>query len=138
MKSSANSARCGQHPAAPARTTAGGIGDNLPAQFELRQRDDGMYPVIPNGMLMQFDRTLTPRNRDVVLIRSEWGACVREFHSLGGARFEARALNHEFEVFDSETEGLEVLAVLVGVRGRMSDFGDPIARACNVKEAAHG
>lgn len=93
--------------------------DPLKREFQTVMPDASMEPDIPRGAGIIFVTDLQPAPGDWVLIKDRDGApFVRELRQVKPGRWEAHALNPAFLPMDSERDGLEVLAVFDGLRGR--------------------
>lgn len=93
--------------------------DPLKREFQTTMPDASMEPDIPRGAGIIFVTDLQPAPGDWVLIRDREGnAFVRELRQVKPGRWQAHALNPAFLPMDSEGDGLEVLAVFDGLRGR--------------------
>lgn len=93
--------------------------DPLKREFQTTMPDASMEPDIPRGAGIIFVTDLQPAPGDWVLIRDRDGnAFVRELRQVKPGRWQAHALNPAFLPMDSEGDGLEVLAVFDGLRGR--------------------
>lgn len=91
----------------------------LPDLFRVPAPDDAMADRVHKGWLLEFDRSLRPRQNDGVLLKDATGRWLFRLYSEGiNGHFEARALHRDYLSFDSELHGLTVLAVLVGVPSR--------------------
>ena len=93
--------------------------DPLKREFQTTMPDASMEPDIPRGAGIIFVTDLQPAPGDWVLIRDRDGSpFVRELRQVKPGRWEAHALNPAFLPMDSERDGLQVLAVFDGLRGR--------------------
>ena len=93
--------------------------DPLKREFQTTMPDASMEPDIPRGAGIIFVIDLQPEPGDFVLIKDRDGApFVRELRQVKPGRWEAHALNPAFLPMDSERDGLQVLAVFDGIRGR--------------------
>jgi hypothetical protein len=91
----------------------------LPAVFEVQAPDDAMAPRVRVGQTIKFDRTIEPRPGDGVLVRDASGAPYFRLYRAGRpGEWEAHALNEAYRPLDSVRDGLQVIAVLVGVNAR--------------------
>lgn len=88
----------------------------LPDVFRVEVPDDAMADRVMKGHLVRFDKRIDPRPGDGVLVADTSGAWYFRQYSPGAqGRFSAVARNSAYQMLDSERDGLEVLAVLVGV-----------------------
>ncbi|ALV06673.1 helix-turn-helix protein [Roseateles depolymerans] len=95
--------------------------DKLPPVFRVQIDDAAMAPRVPSGAWVQFDRRVTPRPGDGVLLRdSTGGVCFRYYRAGRPGCWEAHAENAAYAPLDSQRDGLEILAVLTAVEGRWS------------------
>ncbi len=93
--------------------------DPLKREFQTTMPDASMEPDIPRGAGIIFVTDLQPAPGDWVLIRDRDGTpFVRELRQVKPGRWEAHALNPAFLPMDSDRDGLQVLAVFDGLRGR--------------------
>lgn len=91
------------------------------AEFETTLPDDAMAPDAPKGTRVIFITSETPEPGHWVLVRDREGRhyCRQLRQSVPG-RWEAHALNSGYLPLDSERDGLQVIAVFDGIRGRRS------------------
>lgn len=88
-------------------------------RFVVVAPDDSMEPIILKGSRVILDRTLTARNKDIVLIEDSAGEWyLRTYRQAPNARWGAKAENTDYDPMDSERDGLRVLAVFDGYHGR--------------------
>jgi transcriptional regulator with XRE-family HTH domain len=93
--------------------------DKLPPVFWTAITDDAMAPRLPKGKKVCFDRTLTARAGDAVLVVDAAGAlAVRQYRAAALGKWTAYAINDSFEPMDSQQHGLRVIAVLKAEEGR--------------------
>lgn len=93
--------------------------DPLKREFQTTMPDASMEPDIPRGAGIIFVTDLQAAPGDWVLIRDRDGnPFVRELRQVKPGRWQAHALNPAFLPMDSDADGLEVLAVFDGLRGR--------------------
>lgn len=93
----------------------------LPQEFETPLPDNAMSPRAARGARCIFVTSPRALPGDWVLVRDRDGAHhVREYRQLRGALWEAHALNPAYLPLHSERDGLTVLAVVDGIRQRMS------------------
>lgn len=92
---------------------------SLPGEFETVLPDNAMAPAAPRGSRCIFVSGIAPEPGDWVLVRDADGAVYcREYRVLRAGHWEAHALNAAFLPLDSARDGLQVLAVFDGMRGR--------------------
>jgi hypothetical protein len=93
--------------------------EELPDLFATPAPDDSMAPRVREGQLVTLERGLEPRGGDGVLVRDRDGhTYLRLYRPRRPGIWEAHALNPDYQSLDSERDGLEVLAVIVGVHAR--------------------
>lgn len=94
----------------------------LPQAFAVDAPDDAMSPVIRRGMRVEFDKTLTPGQEDIVLLhdgRGDW--YIRNYVPVTRERWKAKPQNtNAADDMDSVQDELTVIAVLTSVRRRPS------------------
>lgn len=94
------------------------MADKMPTEFRTIAPDDALAPRLRTGQVVTFDRNLSPRAGDAVLLTDRTGSNhIRLFRPVVG-RWEAHALQPDWPVMDSERDGLKVVAVLTGVQAR--------------------
>jgi hypothetical protein len=92
---------------------------DLPSEFETELPDNAMAPEAPKGARVIFITGLAPEPGDWVLLRDREGQTLcREYRMSRGQAWEAHAVNRAVAPLHSETDGLVVLAVYDGMRGR--------------------
>lgn len=95
--------------------------NELPEFFRVPAPDDAMADRVHKGWMMDFDRSLRPRQGDGVLVATRDGTWFFRLYSEGiDDNFEAIPLNRNHQSFNKADHGLTVLAVLVGVPSRWS------------------
>lgn len=78
-----------------------------------------MAPIVHRGDRVILITGVDPRPGDFVLVADRQGTpYLREYRRVTLERWEAHALHPSFLPMDSERDGLKVLAVYDGVRGR--------------------
>lgn len=88
-------------------------------EFETQLPDNAMAPEAPKGTRVIFITGPSPEPGDWVLIRDGAGQCYcREFRQRRPGSWEAHARNPGFLPMDSQRDGLQVIAVFDGIRGR--------------------
>jgi len=93
----------------------------LEVEFQTEAPDASMAPDIPAGARLIFVTDAVAEPGDFVLVRDKRGnVYIREFKQVRPGHWQARAKNRAYLPLDSETDGLELLAVCDGVRGRLS------------------
>ena len=91
----------------------------LAAEFQSLAPDAAMAPIVHRGDRVMFITGVEPLPGDFVLVRDAHGNCyLREYRQTTLGRWEAHALNASYLPLHSERDGLQVLAVFDGVRGR--------------------
>lgn len=91
----------------------------LPQEFEVAMPDSSMEPRLRCGDIVSFSRSLAARPGDGVLVRDAEGALyVRIYRARRGDVWEAHASSDAYQPLESAADGLQVLAVLTGVRQR--------------------
>lgn len=95
---------------------------NLAPEFQTQAPDDAMAPDVPLGARVIFITGMQPRAGDFVLLVDRTGMhCLREYRQMRPGHWQAHAINPAYLPLDSERDGLRVLAVFDGVRGRRSN-----------------
>jgi hypothetical protein len=91
----------------------------LPPEFETELPDNAMAPAAPSGTRVIFVTGVTPEAGDWVLLTDKLGtlAC-REMRIVRPGHWQAHAVNPAVMPMDSVRDGLKVLAVYDGMRGR--------------------
>jgi transcriptional regulator with XRE-family HTH domain len=93
--------------------------DKLPPVFRVQIGDAAMAPRVPAGAWVQFDRRITPKPGDGVLLRDSTGVInFRYFRAGRPGTWEAHADNSAYAPMDSARDGLSVIAVLTAVEAR--------------------
>lgn len=93
--------------------------DEFPHEFETELPDNAMAPEAPKGSRCIFITGATPEAGDWVLVRDAVGNLYcRAYKLLRPGQWEAHAVNPYFLPLDSVRDGLRVLAVFDGMRGR--------------------
>lgn len=93
----------------------------LEAEFQTVAADDAMAPEVPRGSRVIFVTGVQPVAGDFVLVADNQGVhYLREYRQLRPGHWQAHALNPAYLPLDSERDGLRVLAVFDGMRGRRS------------------
>lgn len=91
----------------------------LRAEFQTLMPDASMEPGVPRGARVIFITGVQVEPGDWALVRDPEGHLyLRVIRQLKPGRWEAHALNPAFLPMDSERDGLAVVAVFDGVRGR--------------------
>lgn len=92
--------------------------EHLPAVYTLEVLDDSMAPLLNPGDRAEFDRTAAiSSSRRRVLVRDNAGNhYIREYRERRPGIWQAVALNQAYLPLDSEADGLQVVAVMVGVK----------------------
>lgn len=91
----------------------------LGSEFQTVMPDHSMAPDVPRGAQVIFVTGVLPQAGDFVLVADSQGTpYVREYKELRPGHWQAHARNSAFLPLDSERDGLRVLAVFDGVRGR--------------------
>lgn len=93
----------------------------LDAEFQTEVPDASMAPDIPVGSRIMLITGVEPMPGDFVLVRDHAGHLyLREFRQLRPGHWQAHARNDAFLPLDSTRDGLKVVAVFDGMRGRRS------------------
>jgi len=96
----------------------------LETEFQTIAADDAMAPEVPRGARIIFVPGVQPIAGDFVLVADNQGVhYLREYRQLRPGHWQAHALNPAYLPLDSEHDGLRVLAVFDGMRGRRSSRG---------------
>lgn len=91
----------------------------LEAEFQTNVPDASMAPDVPRDAVAIFITGVEPEAGDFVLLTDRSGHhYLREYKLLRPGHWQAHALNSAYLPLDSEQDGLKVLAVFDGVRGR--------------------
>jgi transcriptional regulator with XRE-family HTH domain len=91
----------------------------LPDVFKLAAPDASMAPKVPQGTMVEFTRSLSPRPGDGVLVKDREGHFyLRIYREKRPGHWEAYAINEAYSPLDSQADGLAVVAVLTAVAGR--------------------
>lgn len=82
--------------------------------------DDSMHPVVTEGLKVEFEREIEPRNRDVVLVEDKSGDWyIRTYLKAPGGSFRAKPENTDFlPPMEREADGLNIIGVMIGTHGR--------------------
>lgn len=92
---------------------------NLPAEFGVVIEDNSMAPDAPAGTLIYFEKRSDARSPDWVLLVDDAGHWyIRDYKERRPGHWEAHAINPDFLPLDSIRDGLRVVAVYMGQRGR--------------------
>lgn len=110
----------GQH--APKHVAWGALMQSeLTHEFQTELPDSSMAPELPSGARVIFIAGAEPAPGDFVLVRDRHGNhYCREYKLQRPGVWQAHALNPAYLPLDVERDGLEVVAVFDGVRGRRS------------------
>ena len=93
---------------------------DLPDEFLIELRDDSMAPLLRLGHVVRFDKRLTPRPGDCVLVRDPHGVSyVRNYVERRPGLWLACATNAAYESLESARDELTVIAVFTGMQGRL-------------------
>lgn len=93
----------------------------LEAEFQTVMPDHSMAPDVPKGTRIMFITGVQERGGDFVLLCDKEGNhYVREYKQIVPNQWQAHAKNAAFLPLDSVANGLRVLAVYDGMRGRRS------------------
>ena len=93
----------------------------LPPEFQTTAPDSAMAPDVPRGARIIMVTGVAPEPGDFVLVADAHGAQhLREYKQLRPGHWQAHARNAAFLPLDSARDGLRVLAVFDGIRGRRS------------------
>ena len=90
----------------------------LPSEFVCAVPDDALSPDTPRGTVLMFSTQALPQPGLGVLVQDRDGRrYVRRYTQAHGGRFLATASHRDYVTLDSDTDGLEVLAVATGRMG---------------------
>lgn len=93
--------------------------EDLPQEFETELPDNAMAPDAPRGARCMFVTGVQPEPGDWVLLRDQAGALYCRAYVLSRpGQWEAHALNPAFLPLHADRDGLQVVAVFDGMRGR--------------------
>ena len=93
------------------------MSSKLPKNFTLELRDDALGDLAPKGSIGIFETGREPApNKGVLFVDREGVPHLRIYEVHSGKRWRAVAKTAGFAALDSETDGLTVLAVMVGVK----------------------
>ena len=93
----------------------------LESEFQTNMPDDSMEPDIPAGARIILITGVEPQPGDFVLVQDHSGHLfLRELRQLRPGHWQAHARNAAFLPLDSSRDGLKVVAVFDGMRGRRS------------------
>lgn len=91
----------------------------LPPEFETALPDNAMAPDAPKGTRVIFIAGTLAEPGDWVLLKDAGGALYcREFRQARPGHWEAHAKNPGFLPLHSDRDGLQVIAIFDGIRGR--------------------
>ena len=91
----------------------------LEPEFQTTMPDASMAPAIPKGARIIFVTGPQPEPEDFVLVADRDGQhYVREYKQGRGREWEAHAINSGVLPMHSSRDGLTVLAIFDGMRGR--------------------
>lgn len=91
----------------------------LPPEFETELPDNAMSPQAPKGSRVIFITGVTAEPGDWILLTDREGSvCCREYRLSRPGHWEAHAINSAVLPMESERDGLIILAVYDGMRGR--------------------
>lgn len=91
----------------------------LKPEFQTTAPDNAMAPDVPRGARIILITGVDPAPGDFVLVADASGAhYLREYKQLRAGHWQAHARNAAFLPLDSLRDGLRVLAVFDGIRGR--------------------
>lgn len=89
---------------------------SLPPEFKAAMTDDSMAPRVRAGDVLKFSTVAKPRPGDGVLVRDQTGALFfRQYRERRPGHWLAQPLNDAYQALDSEIDGLELVAVMVGI-----------------------
>ena len=84
----------------------------FPRYFTLAVPDEAMAPNLPRGTMLIFETGAAPEIGDTVLVSDASGTRhVRKYCQVRGAHWEAQAINADYASFESERDGLAIVAV---------------------------
>ena len=88
----------------------------LPEVFALIVQDDAMAPLLNMGNVARFSTKSAPSpGKRVLVADKDENTYIREYRFRRGTHWQAVALNDAYDDLDSISDGLRVLAVLIGV-----------------------
>ena len=86
----------------------------LPERFELEAPDDALAPNIPRGTVVTFERAGSASAGRCVLVQDRRGAWyMRRYVQGAGGTFKAQPTHDAYVALDSESDGVQVRAVMV-------------------------
>jgi hypothetical protein len=93
--------------------------NQLPPEFETELPDNAMAPDAPRGTRVIFVRGNTAEPGDWILVRDSAGHLYcREYRQVRPGQWEAHARNPGFLPMSNDRDGLQVVAIFDGIRGR--------------------
>lgn len=96
------------------------VNSPLPQRFAVLLPDDSMSPFLRAGHQARFSRDEVARPGDCVLVSDSQGAVfARMYRERRPGHWEAHPLNDAYQALDSERDGLKILAVFIGMDGRL-------------------
>ena len=88
----------------------------LPTEFVVEMHDDSMAPDVHRGDAVLFSTRETPMAGDGVLVRDRTGQIYfRRYRQRRPGVWSAEPVSSAYMALDSDADGLEVLAVMVGI-----------------------
>jgi hypothetical protein len=95
--------------------------EDLPPEFQTALPDNAMAPDAPRGTRCIFVTDATPQPGDWILVSDAEGHIhCREYRVVSPGRWEAHAIHRAYLPMHSEEQGLTIIAVFDGMRGRRS------------------
>jgi phage repressor protein C with HTH and peptisase S24 domain len=97
------------------------MSSSLGPEFQTELVDQAMAPELPAGSRVILLTGVNPEAGDFILVSDRHGNhYLREYRVLRPGVWQAHALNSAFLPLDHDRDGLKILAVYDGVRGRRS------------------
>lgn len=99
-------------------------GETLPERFTLKAPDDAMAPKARTGREIVWSTQKQAMPGAGILVRDRGGQyhMRRMFQGATPGRYEARPIADGYRAFDSETDGLTLIAVWDGLMGGLEDL----------------
>lgn len=92
-----------------------------PREFRIAAPNDALAPRLREGQQATFDTEIPPKPGDGILVKDNMGAHhIRVMRQGVGSSWDAHAFNDAYRTLNSESDGLQVVAVLTGVMSRWS------------------
>lgn len=95
------------------------MNNDLPATFSVALPDDAMAPRVRRGDVVRFRRGVTALPGDGVLVVDAAGRWYfRLYRERKPGEWEAHPINDAYQPLDAQRDGLQLLAVLVGIESQ--------------------